>query len=193
MPISCKEFQSFISEYIDGEISDSLKSGIEAHLSSCSHCSLVLKSTLSLKSYLRNLKKVKTSPNFETALRQRLRNEIGNPGTNKEKRFLAFHSIPLKPALGTCFGVVVLASAVVIFQNYHSNSDNQAVGSKPINNRVIDNQVNQPLNFPPGQATSQGLGKTGSFNPNSRSVTITSTKSDSNKNKLNIKEVKNKK
>jgi len=187
--INCKEFQSFISEYIDGEISESLKSEIKAHLETCAHCSLILKNTLSLKNYLRNLKKVKTSQDFEVVLRQRLQKEITNMEAGKERKFLPVPSLPLKPAIGTFLGVVAIASFVTIYQTYYSKSSSVSNGGTPINNQMIDKR---PGSFSPRQATQRNVDNTGKFNVNSRSVTVSSAKSDTQKNELELRDYNNK-
>jgi len=152
----------------------------------------MLKSTLSLKSYLRSLKKVKASPNFETDLMQKLQTEVQSFEPERVKRFLTLDTIPLKPALGTFIGAVALASTVFIYYNYnaHSNVRGDDVVGKPINNRVLNNQTLQPSTYPRGQLSPQGVENTGQMKSSTRPFNLTSVKDDSSKNQLNIKEVK---
>lgn len=183
MPMaSCKEFQSFISDYIDGDISKSLKHELDLHLESCENCSHILKRTLTLKELLKNLKRVKTSSDFDVVLRKKLQGELNKLGENNPRRIFAF---PLKPALGTLAGAAVLATVFTVVHFTGSQEAGQPENMQVIGDRTIGNQAGTQLNVPQLPVPSQGIGNIQKVN--SRSVNFPSVPADSNKAELQKK------
>ncbi|RKY88180.1 hypothetical protein DRQ09_03265 [candidate division KSB1 bacterium] len=192
--ISCKEFQSFISDYIDGDVSQFLKAEIEEHLASCNDCSLIVKRTLTIKNYLKNLRKVQASPRFEILLRERLKSELNNVKKFNDKRLFSINSFPVKPAIGALVGVIALISVITIIQNNTSKVESKFNEKNIVSDKVINNKAGQPIAIPPVKVTSQGLNnvnKISSFsqsnNLKSSSIDSTGIKSSLEKNNLKDK------
>lgn len=72
----CKRVEEYFVDYIEGILSSEGKKKIDEHLKNCYHCSSTLKGVLLLRENLKRLKKVKTSENFELALRGKIQREM---------------------------------------------------------------------------------------------------------------------
>lgn len=72
---NCEKFMEKIFDYVDGLISPDKKREIESHVGECSNCRNLFTDAKNVRQQLRNLKPVKTSADFDTVLRARIRME----------------------------------------------------------------------------------------------------------------------
>ena len=72
----CKRVKESFPDYVEGTLDSEEKKKIDEHLRHCYHCSSTLKGVLLLRENLKKLKKVKTSENFELALRSKIQREM---------------------------------------------------------------------------------------------------------------------
>lgn len=73
--VTCKEFQDFISDFVDGELPPPLQKKFREHLASCHYCTYISNNVEKVCTILKNLDKVQTSNTFEMRLRKRLLQE----------------------------------------------------------------------------------------------------------------------
>lgn len=102
----CERYQEIISPYLDGEATAEQKAILEAHLRRCPDCRAVERRMKALQQTLRELPQLTTSPEFNIALRARIR---------LEER-AARGSVPGIPIWGRmpAFGVAVAAVAIAL-------------------------------------------------------------------------------
>ena len=74
--LSCAEVRREISNYLDGDVTPSLRSLIEAHLEQCHHCALLLDSTHNVLVLIADEKRFELPAGFGKRWRDRLQKEI---------------------------------------------------------------------------------------------------------------------
>jgi anti-sigma factor RsiW len=74
--ISCDQFTSLISDYLDGFLSGERKKQFEEHLLRCESCKATFQRVKLLQKHLRALPRVHTSSTFEAVLHSRIRREL---------------------------------------------------------------------------------------------------------------------
>jgi len=75
--MNCRSAESFFSSYIEDEISQEERRGLEAHLMGCRHCSLAMREMRSAVSLLERMPEVKPSAHFDDDLFARIRSGEG--------------------------------------------------------------------------------------------------------------------
>lgn len=73
--VTCKDFQDFVSDFVDGELPPPLQKEFREHLASCHYCTYISNNVEKVCTILKNLDKVQTSDTFEMKLRQRILKE----------------------------------------------------------------------------------------------------------------------
>jgi anti-sigma factor RsiW len=75
--MNCRSAESYFSSYIEDEISQEERRGLEAHLMGCRRCSLAMRETRSMVSLLERMPEVKPSSHFDDDLFARIRSGEG--------------------------------------------------------------------------------------------------------------------
>jgi len=73
----CKWFEKFFSDYIEGQLDSKTLLELEQHLQECPHCLEAIQRMKKISTRLQALDPLKTSTDFETVLRTRIRVEMG--------------------------------------------------------------------------------------------------------------------
>ncbi len=100
----CDRYQEIIPAYVDGEATAEEKAILEAHLRNCPECRAVEKRVRQLQTALRSLPRVTTSPDFDVALRTRIRLEDRRSSVSPLPLPL-FERVP-------AFGLMAVAAAI---------------------------------------------------------------------------------
>jgi len=74
---SCQRFKEMVSDYIEGGLSQQSKVLMDKHLRDCLRCKGAIKQLKSLIHTVRELPRIKVSPDFETVLKARISMENG--------------------------------------------------------------------------------------------------------------------
>ena len=74
--LSCAEVRREISNYLDGDVTPSLRALIETHLEQCQHCALLLDSTHNVLVLIADEKRFELPAGFGQRWRQRLQQEF---------------------------------------------------------------------------------------------------------------------
>ena len=74
--LSCAEVRREISNYLDGDVTPSLRALIETHLEQCHHCALLLDSTHNVLVLIADEKRFELPAGFGQRWRQRLQQEL---------------------------------------------------------------------------------------------------------------------
>jgi anti-sigma factor RsiW len=69
---TCECFSESFSEYVENGVRPEQKKSLDAHLAQCPSCHAAVARLQNLRSHMRALPRIKTSPDFETLLRTRL-------------------------------------------------------------------------------------------------------------------------
>ena len=75
--MNCRSAESYFSSYIEDEISQEERRGLEAHLMGCRRCSLAMRETRSMVSLLEGMPEVTPSSHFDEDLFARIRSGEG--------------------------------------------------------------------------------------------------------------------
>jgi anti-sigma factor RsiW len=75
--MNCRSAESYFSSYIEDEISQEERRGLEAHIMGCRHCSLAMREMRSAVSLLERMPEVKPSAHFDEDLFARIRSGEG--------------------------------------------------------------------------------------------------------------------
>ncbi|MBN2008415.1 zf-HC2 domain-containing protein [candidate division KSB1 bacterium] len=111
---NCKRIKAIVSEYIDGELTREQQKMVESHLAACKSCDEVIANVKALRRNLHELKRVETSPDFETILRTRIRIESG---VSRRRLQELFWTGPARlPMYGMAAALIVIASIMVFDQ-----------------------------------------------------------------------------
>jgi len=72
---NCERFTDLLSDYAENELASAEKRELDVHLQQCSECRSAADGVVNLRYSLRQLSALKTSPDFETILRTRMKME----------------------------------------------------------------------------------------------------------------------
>ena len=75
---SCKQFETYISEFVDSELPPAMRKVMAEHMSSCDYCAYLYKSITKVSEALHRLGRVQTSSTFESRLRERIIQEAAS-------------------------------------------------------------------------------------------------------------------
>ncbi|NOY77905.1 MAG: hypothetical protein GXO76_08565 [Calditrichaeota bacterium] len=78
--ISCDQFSSLITDYLDGFIGGKKKSQFEEHLMACESCRAKMQRVKLVQKQLREMPVVHASPTFDIVLKSRIRQELEREG-----------------------------------------------------------------------------------------------------------------
>jgi hypothetical protein len=81
--LSCAEVRREISNYLDNDVKQSLRSLIEAHLEQCQHCALLLDSTHNVLVLVADEKRFELPAGFGQRWRDRLQQEFDEVRRNR--------------------------------------------------------------------------------------------------------------
>ena len=140
MPMkNCDKFKRRMSEFLDGELRGTLKREFEEHIKKCRVCSNAVTRLQNIRSSLRQLSPIKTSPDFDAMLRARIRltssarwRNYGGRNVVMPWRIPAF-------ALGT---IVVVIVAALSFFFYSFNPDSWLKKKRSVSSRKIIERIN---------------------------------------------------
>jgi len=76
MKLDCKHIWRELSNYLDGEISPSIRRDIEAHVAQCRHCAALLDSTHNVIVLMADERRLELPVGFSARLRERLEREL---------------------------------------------------------------------------------------------------------------------
>ena len=146
----CKRIRDLISSYIEGELFQDNKKQFENHLGECPNCSETVTGTKNLRKNLSNLKLLKTSPDFDTVLRTRIRIESG---IGRRRLNEIIWSWPAKiPVYGGALALIIIAFVLVVEQV--NQSPNSIKPDPYINTQTYGGNIDQnksPIVFDEGE------------------------------------------
>ena len=120
----CNEYRNNLTSYLDNELSTEEKKATLAHEEECVDCSSFKKEYQEVLGSLRKLSKVKTSPNFEKILLQKLHNLPQESFISKLSELIVPSSIGIrKVAIGFAALLLVVSGSYLLY-----NSSNSGVG-----------------------------------------------------------------
>ena len=122
--MNCNEFRNNLTSYLDNELSTEEKKVTLAHEEDCVDCSSFKKEYQEVLISLRKLSKVKTSPNFEKILLQKLQNLQQESFISKISEMIVPSSIGIRTlAVGFAALLLVVSGSYLFY-----NSSNSGVG-----------------------------------------------------------------
>ncbi len=130
--INCDDFSKQLSDFFDGELPKERSRMLNLHVSACSACAKKLAHTHALSKFMKHLKKVTTTEQFEEQLHKRLQSEIDyqvQSGTDRAVRTLT--SIQLRHVVATFAAAAAIVFAVITFDSYLSSDDATQVVVSP--------------------------------------------------------------
>ena len=110
----CDWFEDKIFDYVDGLLPGDRKKEIEKHFKECSSCLNNFNNAMNVRVQLRNLKPIKTSPDFETVLRTRISMER----SLNRRRFV--HG-PVRIPMYAATGAIIALAAFFILSALNNN------------------------------------------------------------------------
>jgi anti-sigma factor RsiW len=113
----CDNYVMEFSNYLDGEISLSLRKEIDDHLSICSECFETFRQMQLIQQSLQQLSQITTSPDFE----RRLHQQLYRSGHQKSAFFQPSWQNWRLPAMGT----VLVIATVIFFSVFNSPTDSK--------------------------------------------------------------------
>ena len=108
----CERYQEILPAYLDGEATAEEKAILESHLKRCPECRAVEKRLKNLQLALRSLPRITTSPDFNIALRTRIRLEERRAATP----ILSFPGFSRVPAFGLAAAAVAALFLLLVGQ-----------------------------------------------------------------------------
>jgi len=84
---NCKWFEQYFSDYIEGQLDLSLTQKLEQHLAKCKYCTAIIQRMRLVMGSLHQVSQLKTSSDFDTILRTRIRIESGLERSSWRDRF----------------------------------------------------------------------------------------------------------
>ena len=108
----CKQVKHIISDYLENQLNPDQKELIENHLAECNHCAIALEGIKNLKNTLKTIRKIKTSPDFDTVLRTRIKIESG---IGRRLHKIVWTWPARIPIYGMSVALIVIA-AVLVFE-----------------------------------------------------------------------------
>ncbi|MFQ5751905.1 MAG: anti-sigma factor [bacterium] len=146
----CKWFEEKIFDYVDGILPSEKRKEVEKHFKECSPCLDFFNDTKNIRVQLRNLTSLKTSPDFETVLRTRIRME----------RSLNRHSVlngPIRIPIYAVTGAFITIAAFFVFSslNHGSAKNSNIVAPSYLTNQNVSNysgtniqNLSEKVNYP---------------------------------------------
>ncbi len=128
--VHCEKFLVKIFDYVDNLIPSDKKREVESHVKECLSCRGIFDDAKALRQQLRGLRALKTSPDFETVLRARIRME-------KSLSRRGVFNWPFRLPVYAVAGSLAVITAFFIFTNsqtiFRSNSNRSPFISQTIN------------------------------------------------------------
>jgi len=141
--MNCYRFETLISDYLDNNISHSMKSEVEKHLGKCPNCRAKLEDMKQILHSLHRLPKLQTSANFN----EKLMEEIEHRKSKEKfifKQFVYKYSQPLSTAAAV---IILLFGVYYIYNSIFPNMPNQKISTSEIQNNILNpTQLSQPAN-----------------------------------------------
>ena len=139
---SCQRFKEMVSGYIEGGLDQQNRVLMEEHLRDCLKCKATIKQLKSLTRNLKELPRLKVSPNFETILRARISMESSLARRHGRLNPLGQFRLPVYAFSAI---VITLLMFAVLSRINNSKTANTPIAKE--NNRVVNKQT---LPFSPG-------------------------------------------
>ncbi len=132
--INCDDFSKQLSDFFDGELPKERSRMLNTHVSACSVCAKKLAHTHALSKFMKRLKKVTTTEQFEEQLHNRLQSELNyQDQSGTDRTVFTLSSIPLRHVVAIFAAAAAIVFAVITFDSYLSSEDaTQAVVSPRI-------------------------------------------------------------
>ncbi|MCL5019351.1 MAG: zf-HC2 domain-containing protein [Patescibacteria group bacterium] len=159
--VTCKDFQDFVSDFVDGELPPPIQKKFREHLASCHYCTYVYNNVAKVCTILKNLDKVQTSDSFELRLRQRLLEESERKETGLAQ-WLPSGNIVNGKMLAGAGAALVLVTGIVAF---HQQGTPDASG-------LLPSSLNKSNNNYTPISTTQGI------KPQDNSISISNKEPD---------------
>src|SRR3989339_217022 len=119
--VSCKWILKYLSSYLDGDLSSSLKKEINEHIAFCHNCKSIYDNARLIREHIKNLPKVKTPDIFEVKLREKIASNKSLKKNIIEEWITLLPNITRKPIIG----FAVVAVGFVVFMTINSNSNRE--------------------------------------------------------------------
>jgi hypothetical protein len=132
----CKWFEKFFSDYIDGQLDSKMLLELEDHLKDCPHCVEIIQRMKSISSRLQNLDQLKTSSDFETVLRTRIRVEMG---LKRNSLLPGFNGFSLKAPVYAVS--LAFFAAMILFISHKTSQQDSAEPLSPISISKNDSKL----------------------------------------------------
>jgi len=147
--ISCDDFLNTLSDYLDGDISESKTRLINSHLAACPSCKLLFEKTRNVVRTVNHLPKVKATDSFQQRLEMRIQKEIEIQQTKGIERMTqSIGAIPIKPVLATLTAAAAITAFSILAGNqFFSENQNKPVVSPRLSTPPMPgrSQTNVPL------------------------------------------------
>jgi len=121
--ISCEQFSSLITDYLDGFLGGKKKSQFEEHLRACQSCRVKMQRVKFVRKQLHEIPRVHTSPTFGIVLKSRLRQEMEREGFFEHIVNLLFST--KAPAYGLAILSFLLISFFAVNQIFLTGNSKQ--------------------------------------------------------------------
>ena len=83
--LSCKQIEKLSSAYVDGELSPSINRSIEAHISNCEECSLLIEDIQRILRFAKSLKNTRMPAGVRSRLRKALEEKTGHSSGDRHR------------------------------------------------------------------------------------------------------------
>jgi len=154
----CYKYKAYFNDYIDGNISETLKKQLLMHLEICERCRIAVKEMISAKKALKSLSTVKTSPSFDIVLKSKIRKEARKRNANTWFAMFSPDSLRL-PAYAFSAAALILIGVVLDRTVFESNlfiTEPDPLVQEQIVNTVPENFNALETNTLPGSVATQG-------------------------------------
>ncbi|NUO84445.1 zf-HC2 domain-containing protein [candidate division KSB1 bacterium] len=133
---TCESFAESFSDYVENTVHPEQRQMLDAHLSRCPSCQDTVTRLSHLRTHLRTLPAVKTSPDFETILRTRIMLE------RRKSHALAFAPQVVRWPRVTVYAlaglIAVLTMGVLVSGRNHSNTITRQMQNEELNISSVD-------------------------------------------------------
>jgi len=152
---NCKSVCKYFSDYVDGEISESLKKEVDEHIAVCQECAEKLKKARYIREYMRKFTRLETSEKFDFILREKICQEFSRKKSFLENCKESIDYLPAKSYVG--FATVAVFAIIFIIININNSNDkkvqiNDTVkeeGFTPsvpgVNQNIMSGKMNRPF------------------------------------------------
>lgn len=138
----CNDYRNNLTSYLENDLSTEEKKATLAHEESCVECSSFKREYQEVINSLSKLAKVKTSPNFEKILHQKLEDLSQESLINKIGEFLVPSSIGVRTAAVGFVALLLVLSGSYLFYNssFSGGGEGMPVLSSPsfIEKKVVE-------------------------------------------------------